>query len=324
MAPRTDRTTSSAQRRLERLAEELADEGVPPLAGDGAVDLVLDELDYALHPRVHERRVPTYGAIISPVVDASRWEPTTRLHVTRRSIDDYSDRFSRRFADGLSSWALRQPEGITELLNFDRTVASERDLVVLSKAAGATVVQRHPGGTVRVVGPFGLARWDGVRWHHEPPLRRWIDSVTRDDPEPLRSTLRRLVEFAVYDLGARGIGALLVIRPSDDDLASWEIRTPKPPPLDIRIPVDMAPLHHVLAQTDGASIFDEHGVLRWLGVRLVPSVSAESDIDPFRGTRHTAGRRYSYDDPDATVIAVSEDGPVTMLRKGRLVARTPD
>ena len=38
--------------------------------------------------------------------------------------------------------------------------------------------------------------------------------------------------------------------------------------------------------------------------------------------RHTAGRRYSFDDPAATVIVVSEDGPVTVLRKGELVGRT--
>jgi DNA integrity scanning protein DisA with diadenylate cyclase activity len=34
--------------------------------------------------------------------------------------------------------------------------------------------------------------------------------------------------------------------------------------------------------------------------------------------RHTAARRYSYDDADATVIVVSEDGPVTVFRGGRV------
>ena len=35
--------------------------------------------------------------------------------------------------------------------------------------------------------------------------------------------------------------------------------------------------------------------------------------------RHTSGRRYSFDDPYATVIVVSEDGPVTVLRRGELL-----
>ena len=44
--------------------------------------------------------------------------------------------------------------------------------------------------------------------------------------------------------------------------------------------------------------------------QLVQSMKGES-VDAFGGTRHTSGRRYSYDDPTATVIVVSEDGPVT-------------
>jgi hypothetical protein len=35
--------------------------------------------------------------------------------------------------------------------------------------------------------------------------------------------------------------------------------------------------------------------------------------------RHTSGRRFSFDDPTATVIVVSDDGPVTLLRKGELI-----
>ena len=42
-------------------------------------------------------------------------------------------------------------------------------------------------------------------------------------------------------------------------------------------------------------------------------------IAPFRGTRHTSARRYSADDPGATVIVVSEDGPVTVMRAGHLL-----
>ena len=66
-------------------------------------------------------------------------------------------------------------------------------------------------------------------------------------------------------------------------------------------------------------MFDADGVLRELGVRLVPSAEAESSVDGLGGMRHTAGRRYSYDDPGATVIVVSEDGPVSVLRAGAVL-----
>jgi DNA integrity scanning protein DisA with diadenylate cyclase activity len=54
-------------------------------------------------------------------------------------------------------------------------------------------------------------------------------------------------------------------------------------------------------------------------VRLVPSEEAERSVAGLRGMRHTAARRYSYDDPVATVVVVSEDGPVTVLRGGELL-----
>jgi len=79
-----------------------------------------------------------------------------------------------------------------------------------------------------------------------------------------------------------------------------------------------------LAQVDGASLFDADGTLRAIGVRLIPSTDSEMTIDAFRGTRHTSARRYSADDPGATVIVVSEDGPVTVMRTTCLYSsRTP-
>ena len=53
---------------------------------------------------------------------------------------------------------------------------------------------------------------------------------------------------------------------------------PTPPPLDIRRPFDLAPLRHALSQIDGAAVLDADGILRELGVRLVPSPAAESSV----------------------------------------------
>lgn len=58
-------------------------------------------------------------------------------------------------------------------------------------------------------------------------------------------------------------------------------------------------------------------------MRLVPSAEAETQVEGYRGMRHTSARRYSYDDPNATVIVVSEDGPVTVLRNGELLGTSP-
>jgi DNA integrity scanning protein DisA with diadenylate cyclase activity len=70
-------------------------------------------------------------------------------------------------------------------------------------------------------------------------------------------------------------------------------------------------------------VFDQDGTLCQLGVRLVPSLDAEDRVDPLGGTRHTSARRYSYDDPSALVVVISEDGPVTVFREGKLLGRSP-
>jgi len=285
-------------------------------------ELLLEEIDLALRPAVHERRVPSGGTILEPVDDPARWEAETTLDITRKPLGHQPLPAARRFADGLSSWLLRRADDDNEWVVFDRPAGSERDLVVLAGAFGATIVQRHPAGAVRVVGTFGVLRWEGFGWHHEPPVSTWIDAVTacgaRGDP----AVLTAMLEFAVHDLGSTGIGSLLVYRPDETAGPAVEERLPTPPPLDIRRPSHLAPLRHALSQIDGAAIVDADGVLRQLGVRLVPSPAAEQTVDPLGGTRHTAGRRYSHDDPLATVIAVSEDGPVSVLRDGAVLGRS--
>jgi hypothetical protein len=310
------------QARLRRLAEELAEAGLDVDLGSEWGQILVTEVDYALRPRVHERRVPSVGTIIEPTTAAASWEAGTQLVFTRRPIEALPLTGSRLFADGLSSWLIRRLGGDDEWAVFDRPAGSERDLVVLANALGATIVQRHPSGSVRVVGAHGVLRWDGLTWHHEPPLGSWIDAVTAGGAHRDRDVLEVLLEFAVHDLGARRIGAILVHRAGSDAPTSIEVRLPPPPPLDIRRPSDLAPLRHALGQIDGATVLDRHGILRELGVRLVPSPIAERTVEGFGGMRHTSGRRYSFDDPAATVIVVSEDGPVTVLRAGELIGRS--
>ncbi len=203
---------------------------------------------------------------------------------------------------------------------FDRAAGSERDLVVLAAATGAIVVQRHPNGEVRLVGSFGVARWDGIGWQVEAPVASWLIDVCADALDA--GVSERLLWFAVHDLGARRIGALIVAGASDVTDAAFERRLPPPPPLSVTRPETLGPLCHVLAQLDGAVLFDRTGTVVDLGVRIVPSAHAEASVPAFGGTRHTTARRFSRDDPEAVVIAVSEAGPVTVFRAGEIAGRS--
>jgi hypothetical protein len=316
--------SAAAGRRLRRLAEELDESGLRLEASEPFREMLVEEIDHALRPDVHERWVASSGTILEPGSDPAGWASGLQLEFTRGPVNQQPLLAARRFADGRSSWLLRRLDGTTEWMVFDRPAGSERDLVVLANVLDATIIQRHPTGSVRVVGSFGVLRWQGLRWHHEPPVRGWIGSLTTSAAHGDPEVLEALFEFAVYDLGSRGIGSLLVYRPDPDPGPPVEERLPRPPPLRIRQASHLAPLRHALTQIDGAVIFDADGVLAQLGVRLVPSSAAESNVEAFGGTRHTSGRRYSYDDPLATVIAVSADGPVSVLRNGAVLDRSDD
>jgi hypothetical protein len=309
--------------RQRRLAEELEESGLRRHDTTAAWDMLMEEIDHALRPPVHERRTASNGTILEPATEPDVWTSGTQLDITRTPLTGQPLPAARRFADGLSSWLLRRDDGRNELIVFDRPAGSERDVAVLAHVLGATIVQRHPAGSVRVVGRFGVLRWEGLSWHHEPPVSSWADSVTATTAHGDATVLMDMLRFAVHDLGSLGIGALLIYRPQDGPGPFVEERLPPPPPLRIGQASHLAPLRHALAQVDGAAIFDLDGTLRLLGVRLVPSIASEATVDPLGGTRHTSGRRYSYDDPLATVIAVSEDGPVSVFRNGEVLGRSP-
>jgi hypothetical protein len=308
--------------RLVRLADELVESGLPRSRELLVFDLVVEEADRALRPPVHERRIPSSGSMVSPTTDSSTWAGATGLTIIRTPVLGRSLADARLFADGLSSWLVRRPGDVKELLMFDRPAGSERDLVVLAGTLGAVIVQRHPSGTVRLVGDFGVLRTEGFRWHHEPPVDALLDVIVGPDLTG-RDATNALLEFAVHDLGARGIGALLILRSGVVQGPAIEERLPAPPALRVGTPFHLAPLRHALSQIDGAAVFDQDGVLCQLGVRLVPSLDAEDRVDPLGGTRHTSARRYSYDDPSALVVVVSEDGPVTAFREGKVLGHSP-
>jgi len=307
--------------RHARLAEELDEAGLPPARSAQLQAMLLEEIDLALRPEVHERRVPSSGTILDPRLDPDGWSTGTQLDVARTAITREGLPGWRRFVDGLSSWLLRRTEEAgDEWVLFDRPAGSERDLVVLADASQATIVQRHPAGVVRVVGAFGVLRFEGLAWHHEPPVDAWAEQITSGAGGGGTDVVEAMLRLAVHDLGSSGVGALLVYRPSRSPGPPVEELLVAPPPLRIRKAAHLAPLRQALSQIDGAAIFDADGVLRRLGVRLVPSAEAEREVPPFGGTRHTSARRYSHDDPTAVVVVVSEDGPVSVLRGGKLLS----
>ena len=309
--------------RLQRLADELLDEGVPAL--DGAPDPVsaLVELAYALRPQLHEGRVPTYGVLMPPVTPT--FDREHRIGADTIDLIDVAQldvQFARRFADGVTSFAVRSGDTITSIAGFGRNMADEYDLVGLQAQLGGLIIQRHPGGQVRVFGPHGVVRWNGITWHHDAPVDAWIErlaTVTGDLP---LDGVRPLLRFAIHELGGRRIGATLIWRPTEHPppARGLEPLVHHAPRLRLDHVGEEAAIAQALSQTDGAAIFDEEPALVALGIRLGPSREAEAAVPAMSGMRHTSAVRYSYDDPHAVLIVVSEDGPVTLMHAGRAIA----
>ncbi len=315
-SPTTD-TSGTEAGRVRRLHEELDELDPSILASLDDPAPMLEELAYAIRPHIHERRVPSYGAIVRPAVQSKRWADGTRISVAHRRVEDLADAAVRRFADGVTSFVVRGSAGVNDLVVFDRSVGSERDLTIVAEASGATVVQRHPSGVVRAAGPFGVLRLLGFDWQLEPPVSRWLD-LSACAMKPLTyDLLKRMLRFAIHDVAARNVGATFVIAPDGKLNGGVERRYGRPPDFRIDRPSDLAPLYHVLGQVDGAAVFDHTGMLTELGVRLIPSVAAEAEVESYGGTRHTSALRYSYDHPQATLIVISEDVPVSVMRAGK-------
>ena len=73
--------------RVRRLAEELAESGFDLDVDDPWGALLLEDIDYALRPKVHERRVSSYGSIVDPTTDPSTWDAGASVTITRREVD---------------------------------------------------------------------------------------------------------------------------------------------------------------------------------------------------------------------------------------------
>ena len=77
----------TAAGRLRRLAEELAESGLRPEGTDAFQTMLMQEIDQALRPPVHERRVVSGGTILEPMSDPATWESGTQLGITRQPLD---------------------------------------------------------------------------------------------------------------------------------------------------------------------------------------------------------------------------------------------
>ena len=79
-------------------------------------------------------------------------------------------------------------------------------------------------------------------------------------------------------------------------------------------------LFAVLGQTDLATLVSANGDVGMLGVGLRSSVASEAAVHLEAGMRHRSAARYTWDHEHTVAFVVSEEGPVTLFRRGTPIA----
>lgn len=315
----------SLPRWLRRLADELEDDGVRLPGTDAFQHLILEELDYCRRAPVFEGYRPTYGAVILPAGGARITRDVLLDRIPFDIVPIESDlHATRTYADGRASYVVRSADGVTALACFDRGMLFESDLVELQETTGAAIVQRTPIlDVVRLAIDGATVSWDGRNWQARPTAHSLVDDLVAGAPELGVDLANDVLELAVHWLAPSRIGTTIVIDHGELDASALDTTTAtQTPPLSVGNRRHFAALLAVLRQHDLAVVVGSDGAIRKVAVGLRWSRAAEEAVDNDGGMRHRSAQRYSYDQHDSTVVVVSEDGPVTVYRRGDVVVTT--
>ena len=307
-----------------RLAEELDDDGVRLPDHPVVRRLVVEELDHCRRAPMFEGRQPTYGSLILAADDDEARRRALHEHTPFDVVPLAGDGLHARvYADGRSSYLVRAVDGSAALACFERSMLFEADLVELQRLTGAIVVQRTPVlDVVRIVADGSVISWDGSHWRSRPTAASLRDDLVAADPDG-GERLVAIAELAIHWLAPSRVGATIVVGLGPGGRDSLDLATAvATPPLSVVNRRHSSALTAVLRQHDLAVLVDRDGVIRKMAVGLRWSDEAEAAVDDGRGMRHRSAQRFSHDHPKATIVVVSEDGPVTVFRNGRVVATT--
>ena len=287
--------------------------------------LVLEELDHCRRAPVFEGRHPTYGAMIIPAGGSKVERQALLDHIDFDVVPlDGGPAAARVYADGRSSYLVRHVDGRVALACFERAMLFEADLVHLQELTGAAIVQRTPVlDVVRLAVDGCVITWDGRNWQARPTAASLRDELVTKAPELGARLVSDVLELAIHWLAPSRVGATIVLSHGEIEHVALDTSTAaRTPPLSVTNRRHFSALVAVLRQHDLAVVVDADGAICKVAVGLRWSEQAEEAVDNNRGMRHRSAQRYSYDQPSATVVVVSEDGPVTVYRQGEVAVTT--
>lgn len=300
-------------RRLDRLREDLELIGAPLPLDDDLGHALLHEIHAARWPRPHEGWIPTFGSVILTArVDGAIELPD--MEIVPVAVDRADE--ARRFADGLRTFLVRDADRVHAVACLREAAADVARLTRFARATDAIVVRRTSAGTVDVITRDAGLIWDGVRWlgrPHAASISRLLKTSVAHSDGPV---LEGLLELSVQWLAPEGIGATIVWDRAGSGTDRLVEASRPVPGFSVQRAAHFPALRSAIAQTDGAVLVAADGCVVADGATLLPSLSSRETIAPAHGTRHTSAHRYSCDLPDAVVLVVSEESPVSVYVAG--------
>jgi hypothetical protein len=209
---------------------------------------------------------------------------------------------------------------------------TEGSLSELAQEGKFTIIQRLGSGTVRIYHEEGISTWNGSTWLPKPYSTRYADIVVTAifSLEPNTEDARicaAILDLCVHSLSSANVGATIVWDRTERE-AEFEGVEPtylvavnrdhsfETPPLSVAKRSNHGPIRSLLAQFDRALIVDRVGTIREMGVALTPRPETVERLRTHGGTRHNSAIQFSEDEPHTIVFVVSQDGGVTVYRRG--------
>lgn len=303
---------------------------------------VLDELQYALYPPVHEGRVGTYGAIVALQPDIAVYEDLQKHSPCMLCFGGPIQ--NREAADGRSSFAYIAPPDPPKVVCFERSPATHEVLAFAVRDDALydrlhrpvtdhhdfVVIQRTET-EVRMLCGLGVVSvrdnvWSLRQYQYEFLLD---DLVAREWPEheDLPRIARSISRLVVHLMSPARIGGtiVLMINACAEDVLLRDNQVPLDPEAGGQPFTWNRRAHHwavasLLDKHDGALIVRADGTLEAANVffnikptdQPAPSLGGSRQLSAREGSKHI----------DGVVLTVSSDGPVRAYLRGELALTT--
>lgn len=282
---------------------------------------ILEEIRCALNPDLHEGRIPPYGSILCP------GELPNDLVDKRYSPDIIDKTFIRGAADGRKTFIVYSGSEEPELCSMGEDYGTELALINLSRSCFGLVLKRRDSGLTTLVYRQNVYTIRNRQWLRRKPILGMTSAIRQHYAAIDSNITRRILELCCYILSPLGIGTTLVWfmhEPSATESSLWaECPDMRHLGLLAQEQEHYQTIAHLARHQDGAFLLGPKSDIRSLGAHLKYSPETAARVSPYRGTRHTSAKCYSFEHERALVFVVSEDGYVSVFSDGFKISDSP-